>query len=109
MWKHTRQGRHYLTDKARSYYEQVTFLATIQKAQISLDGRLQVCCIIHPPDRRRRDLDNVWKVISDSLTKAGVWLDDTQIDRLTLIRKEAVTNGTVRVRVGPCDENQLTC
>jgi crossover junction endodeoxyribonuclease RusA len=37
-----------------------------------------------PPDKRRRDLDNLPKVVLDSLTKAGVWKDDSQIQRLTI-------------------------
>ena len=110
MWKHTRSGKHYLTDQARSYYEHVSMLVRYEKgASVEYAGRLAVTCYIYPPDNRRRDLDNVWKVISDGLTKAGVWLDDTQIDHLTLIRKEPVKQGVIRVSVAPIDENPLTC
>lgn len=38
------------------------------------------------PDARRRDLDNLTKALLDSLTKAGVWADDSQIDMLSIRR-----------------------
>jgi len=39
-----------------------------------------------PPDKRRRDLDNLIKAIQDSLQYAGVYEDDSQIDYLTIKR-----------------------
>jgi crossover junction endodeoxyribonuclease RusA len=47
-------------------------------------GHLVVTLTAFPPDKRRRDLDNLPKVVLDSLTKAGVWKDDSQIQRLTI-------------------------
>lgn len=97
--KHTRQGRHYVTSEAKSYYETVTYLVRCANACAMLDGDLTVECDIYPPDRRRRDMDNAWKVLSDACTKAGVWLDDTQINRLVLERQEPVKDGRVLLRV----------
>jgi crossover junction endodeoxyribonuclease RusA len=53
-----------------------------------LDGRLSVAITLRPRDKRRIDLDNRLKSTLDSLTHAGVWLDDSQIDRLTIERGE---------------------
>lgn len=33
----------------------------------------------HPPDNRRRDADNLPKIVFDSLTHAGIWVDDSQV------------------------------
>lgn len=52
----------------------------------TLSGRLEVVIHVSPPDRRRRDLDNVLKALLDSLTYAGVWVDDSQIDKLEINR-----------------------
>lgn len=109
MWKHTRGGKHYLADQARSYYEHVSMLVRYEQgASVEYAGRLAVTCHIYPPDKRRRDLDNVWKVVSDSLTKANVWIDDTQIDQLILLRREVIKHGLIRVIVAPAVENPLT-
>ena len=97
-WKHAR-GRHYLTDEAKRYYEQVGWLVRSKGLAMGLDCRLVVSCEIAPPDKRRRDLDNVWKVLGDACTKAGVWEDDTLIDRLVLQRMGPVAGGLVRLRV----------
>lgn len=42
-------------------------------------GPLRVSIIACPPDKRRRDLDNLLKATLDSLTHAGAWDDDSQI------------------------------
>jgi crossover junction endodeoxyribonuclease RusA len=49
-------------------------------------ARLSVRIEAWVPDKRRRDLDNMVKAPLDSLTHAGVWDDDSQIDEL-LIRR----------------------
>lgn len=90
---------HYLTPGARAYYQLVA--ATVAKSGQNglLAGKLHVECDIYPPDNRRRDLDNAFKVIGDACTKAGVWKDDTQIHRLVLERMETVKHGLVAIRV----------
>lgn len=98
-WKHTKMGRHYLTQQARQYYELVVEIVRQQGMCLGLEGALAVECDIYPPDRRRRDLDNAWKVLSDACTKAGVWVDDTQINRLVLERCDRVEHGRVLIRV----------
>ncbi len=52
-----------------------------------------------PPDRRRRDLDNLLKSVLDALEHAGVYADDSQIDLLVTKRREVVPNGRLLVRV----------
>lgn len=98
-WKHTRAGKHYLTAEARGYYELVCHVVRQAGMAMYLDGKLIVEADIYPPDNRRRDLDNAWKVLSDACTKAGVWMDDTQISRLVLERMERVEHGRVLIRV----------
>lgn len=44
-------------------------------------------------------MDNVLKCLLDSLTKAGVWHDDQQIDSLLVVRGEPTSGGTVIVLV----------
>lgn len=64
-----------------------------------LVGRLEVSLLAMPPDRRARDLDNVLKATLDALTHAGVWVDDSQIDRLAVSRGEITKGGRLVVTI----------
>ena len=52
------------------------------------DGRIALCMDAFPPDRRRRDLDNLQKSAIDSMQHAGIYRDDSQIDLLLTQRCE---------------------
>jgi crossover junction endodeoxyribonuclease RusA len=59
---------------------------------VRLPGRLHVTVELVPPasfGNRRWDIDNRMKGLLDALTKSGVWLDDSQIDSLAIIRRPA--------------------
>ena len=47
-----------------------------------LSGAAQLVLECYPPDRRRRDLDNLLKCLQDSIVAAGILEDDSQIKRL---------------------------
>lgn len=98
-WKHTRAGKHYLTDKARDYYAEVAGIVRQRNRKLGIDSHVQVSCLLFPPDRRRRDMDNAWKVVGDALTKAGVWMDDSLIRKLVLQWSPPKTGGQVMVFV----------
>ncbi len=55
-----------------------------------LDGPLEVDIKVFPPDRRRRDLDNVPKALLDALEHGGAYQNDSQIVKLTLEKCERV-------------------
>ena len=65
----------------------------------TLEGRLSVVMMIHPPDKRRRDLDNLTKPLLDALQEAGVYADDSQIDKLLIRRCETIKGGRVDVLI----------
>ena len=62
-------------------------------------GRIALCMDAFPPDRRRRDLDNITKAVLDALQHGGVYEDDSQIDLLTVGRQALVPGGRLNVRV----------
>ncbi|OQB78625.1 MAG: Crossover junction endodeoxyribonuclease RusA [Planctomycetes bacterium ADurb.Bin126] len=62
-------------------------------------GRIALAMDAFPPDRRRRDLDNILKAVLDALGQAGVYGDDSQIDHLLVRRGEPVEGGRVDVQV----------
>lgn len=104
MWKHSRAGQHYLTQQAKAYYNLVAEVVRKSGHGGLLTGKLHVECDIYPPDNRRRDIDNCFKVIGDACTKAGVWKDDTQINRLVLERMETVKHGLIAIRVATIND-----
>lgn len=62
-------------------------------------GRVSVEISLHPPDKRKRDLDNYLKGVLDALTHVGIWDDDSQIDKLTIKRGIIVKGGYVDVSI----------
>ena len=62
-------------------------------------GRIALAMDAFPPDRRRRDLDNIQKPVLDALEHAGVYADDSQIDLLITRRSERVESGRLDVRI----------
>jgi crossover junction endodeoxyribonuclease RusA len=65
----------------------------------TLAGPLAVRIVANPPDRRTRDVDNVLKCLLDSLTKAGIWQDDSQIELLVVQRGELQPGGSIEMTV----------
>ena len=86
-WRQFR-GRAILSAKGRAY--RVAVLAAVLEAgRPRVEGRLSIEIRLTMPDRRKRDLDNVQKAILDGLGHAGVYEDDSQIDRI-LVERGAV-------------------
>ena len=88
--------RMHTTNEAKAYRRDVGWLL----AGVSGFGpaRLAVEIDAFPPDNRRRDLDNVQKVLIDALMHAGLFDDDSQIDSLH-IRRGPVRKGAGAVLV----------
>lgn len=66
-----------------------------------LGGRVAIVCELHPATRGRRDLDNFdGKALWDSLTGAGLWKDDSQVDlRLTIRRPVSKNDGYCTIHI----------
>jgi crossover junction endodeoxyribonuclease RusA len=63
------------------------------------NGRIALKMDAFPPDRRRRDLDNLQKPLLDALQHAGVYEDDSQVDLLLSCRRERREGGQIVVTV----------
>ena len=61
--------------------------------------RIALCMDAFPPDRRRRDLDNLLKSTQDSLAHAGVYEDDSQIDLLLVRRRKPNSPGMIAIEL----------
>lgn len=99
MWRNVK-GRTLLSVRGRSFRKDALAACLVGGVtQRRLTGRLSLHLVVCAPDRRERDLDNTVKGVQDALTHAGVWLDDSQIDRLVVERGPIVRGGEVRVAV----------
>ena len=92
-------GRTVLSKKGRMYKTSVCRAVLAAGGNRHLQQRLSVSVVLHPTDRRRRDIDNAMKGILDSMQSAGVYLDDSQIDRLTVTRGDVERGGVALVTV----------
>ena len=96
------QNRHtrYLSRGGRLYAEKVETAMHEQGLRgLSLTDSLHVEVILFPPDKRTRDLDNYMKALLDSLTRASLWEDDSQIDQLMIYRGRILKSGLCMVNV----------
>ncbi|WP_241616820.1 RusA family crossover junction endodeoxyribonuclease [Rosenbergiella epipactidis] len=65
----------------------------------TITGPVQITLRLSPPDKRRRDLDNYLKAIFDSLTQAGVWEDDSQIQKMDVEWGEVIRGGSSEINI----------
>lgn len=92
-----------MTAAARAYRIEVSTRVGAQRMRQHLTGRLSLCVEAYPPDRRARDLDNLLKAVQDSLQHAGVYVSDSQIDSLQVVRCGIVKGGKIVVAVEEID------
>lgn len=97
-WRNV-NGRTVLSREARAYRFNTGRACLEQGVPRLGQARVRVEILAYPPDRRRRDLDNLTKAILDALTFAEVFDDDEQVDELVVKRAEAVPPGQLVVTV----------
>ena len=64
-----------------------------------IEGRLAVHIELYPPDRRKRDIDNVLKALLDACEHAGCYENDSLIDELHIIRKDVIKDGACNIAI----------
>jgi crossover junction endodeoxyribonuclease RusA len=94
----TFRGRMLISKKGREYRVRV---AEELIGVSPVTGRVAVEIDVFPPDRRRRDLDNVQKALLDAIEHAGIIEDDSMIDDLHTIRGDVLAGGMVTVTITP--------
>ena len=98
-------GRVLLSAEGRTYRQAVEVAVLEQHgAGDPLTGRLSMTIRAYPPDRRRRDVDNMAKAILDAIEHAGsVYVNDSQIDHLSIRRMSVEKPGRVEVSIRQID------
>ena len=98
-WRNV-NGQTLISSEGRAYRRSVASYVIVQRKGEVMDCRLSVHIIAYPPDKRRRDLDNMLKAALDALAHAGVYEDDSQIDDLHIVRGAKEEGGRLSVRIG---------
>lgn len=93
------RNRKILSSRGRAFKSNAAGDLLEQKAPKGLDGKLEVNIDAYPPDKRKRDLDNIVKPVLDVLTNYGAWGDDSQVDVLRVRRMAISKPGYVRVHI----------
>lgn len=94
-----RVGRVTLISRAGREYRAKVKEVLLTMGAPSVTGPLTVLVKVFPPDRRRRDLDNLLKCLLDSLQHGGLYRDDSLIDRIDIRRGPPMSGGAVHVTV----------
>lgn len=79
-------GRYFISKRGQEYREYVSKACYAYQGLFVAEDRLRLRIKAYPPDRRKRDLDNLFKSVLDSIQSAGIYYDDNQIDKLSIER-----------------------
>jgi crossover junction endodeoxyribonuclease RusA len=93
-----RGSTYFVSSEGKAYRDTLYYACAKYRGLFTAKKRLSVVIEAFPPDKRRRDLDNILKSLLDSLQYAGVYADDSQIDALTIKRNSSL-DGNVIVEV----------
>ncbi len=93
------RGRKILSKRGRKYKKLAAQELLAQQPE-TFKGNVRVHIDAYPPDRRKkRDIDNIQKVLLDVLDEHGVYADDSQVFALSIERKEPRPPGHVCIYV----------
>lgn len=87
-----------LSANAREYRRRVVAVLDGHKHGL-LVGAVELTITFCPPDRRKRDLDNLPKGLLDALKYAGIYEDDSQVWRIDMRFGGVVKGGSAVVTV----------
>ncbi|WP_419810783.1 RusA family crossover junction endodeoxyribonuclease [Bacterioplanoides sp.] len=94
----TRTGRVFIKAHGKQFRQEVGDLIRPMLLK-TLDCRIRLWVEMYPPDRRRRDVDNIKKALLDALTHAEVYDDDCLIDDLRVVRGDVVKGGELTIHL----------
>ena len=98
-WMHTRKGVK-LSRRGREY--RANAIARLDELGLSgelIGGHVSIHMTLNPPTMRRYDADNFSKALLDSLSHADFWVDDEQVQKITVEKGVKVSGGSVEVKV----------
>jgi Holliday junction resolvase RusA-like endonuclease len=98
LWNTTKTGRMHRTPKYREWQEEAGWVVREQVRGKSISGEYTIEIIAVKPDKRRRDLGNLEKAISDLLQEVGVIEDDYLCQEIFICWAESGPECSVTIR-----------
>jgi Holliday junction resolvase RusA-like endonuclease len=82
LWRYSAQGRAYLTPEAKAWKEAAAWAikAAIMKGFSPIVGKFQLHLEAGRPDKRRRDIDNLFKITLDAVQMSGAVENDSEAE-----------------------------
>lgn len=111
IWRTTKTGKMYMTKEAKAYKHLVwVYAQSLATPKFAITDVLHLGCHCYPPDKRSRDLDNLMKIICDSLQYSGIIPNDKQIKSLCMEMHPHVpgTDGWIVVNIKSLDEKYFS-
>ena len=99
-WSRSKRG--VFLNKDVIYYRSEVFVRCYGKTKFK-DSKLDVRIDMYPPDNRKRDIDNILKVVLDVLQKADLFEDDCQIFKLYVEKHSKFPAGKLDVLIKSMD------
>ncbi|EKN4866852.1 RusA family crossover junction endodeoxyribonuclease [Yersinia enterocolitica] len=100
-------GRHLISVKGRQFRSEALacILEQLRRVPKAITDPVAVSIVFYPPNLIRRDLDNFLKAPLDALTHAGVWVDDSQVKRLTIEWGPITKGGKIEIVISEVNKN----
>lgn len=96
VWKRGKRGT-YLNPSVWGFREEIYYIMK-GKPQFG-KSLIRVEIKAFPPDKRKRDLDNILKSTLDALAHAGTFDDDSQIIQLYIEKSVVKKNGMLEIKI----------
>lgn len=96
-WR-TFRNRQIISKRGREYAKLVdSVMSDLNLKGEEVDCDVSFCMVINPPTLRSYDVDNFTKGVFDALSKCKFWVDDSQVQKLTVIKGKKVNGGNVEI------------
>ncbi len=93
------RNRKILSRKGRDYKKEAMWYLYEQSIPKGREGPYSICISIRPPDKRKRDIDNLIKPLLDSLVEYGAISDDSEVIDLRIQKFNPIKGGSVEVLI----------
>ena len=74
LWRVGKGGRVHKSKEGRAWADEAAWL--VKSSGVKVTGPYILSVVVHRPDKRRRDLDNLSKAVGDALQAGGAIEDD---------------------------------